>query len=430
MRIANTQPLTMLPEQTILCVNGVVKEYRLYERASLLLLELLLQGQHHRVHRVLDGVSFAVRPGEIVGIVGRNGAGKSTLLKVICGVLDCDAGRIKIACDPAPILELGLGFDLEQTGRENIRFGGLCLGLQPADIDRRMDEIIDFSELRSIIDLPYRTYSTGQRMRLAFSTAISVDSKLLVVDEALAVADILFQEKCIRRLRDFRETGGTVLFVSHSLQQVYELCTRALLLDAGRIVADGDPLQVGHEYELLMQRARARSLMTEIDPHLGFGNQHVRHDLKAYLGSISVVNAHGASVHVLEQGTRYAVRIVVCANEKIGAVSPGFRVTLASGIVVLGTSSWNLGQLPPMEPGDRLVFEFWFVNRLAAGHYVLNIGLAIADSAQEMVAERYVVIDTRGEAMTFSVVGAKPFYGIADLVEELVILQAGNKVLA
>src|SRR5262249_36009998 len=373
---------------------------------------------------------FDVRPGEIVGIVGRNGAGKSTLLKIICGVLDRDAGKVEIACDPAPILELGLGFDLEQTGRENIRFGGLCLGLQPTDIDRKMEEIIAFLELGSIIDLPYRTYSTGQRMRLAFSTAISVDSQLLVVDEALAVADILFQEKCIRRLRDFRETGGTVLFVSHSLQQVYELCTRALLLDAGRIVADGDPVQVGHEYELVMQRARARSLMTEIDPHLGFGNQNVRRDLKAYLGSISIVDSHGASVHVLEQGKRYGVQIVVCANEKVGAVSPGFRITLASGVVVLGTSSWNLGKLPPMQPGDRLVFEFWFVNRLAAGQYVLNIGLAIADSAQEMVAEGYVVIDTPGEAIPFSIVGAQPSYGMAGLVGELVILQADNKVPA
>ena len=213
----------MQSEQTILRVNGLIKEYRLYERASGLLLELLLKGRRHRVHRVLDGVSFDVRPSEIVGIIGRNGAGKSTLLKVICGVLDYDAGEIEIACDPAPILELGLGFDPEQTGRENIRFGGLCRGLRPADIDRKMDEIIDFSELRAIIELPYRTYSTGQRMRLAFSAAISVDSKLLIVDEALAVADILFQEKCIRRLRDFREAGGTVLFVSHSLQQVYEL---------------------------------------------------------------------------------------------------------------------------------------------------------------------------------------------------------------
>jgi ABC-type polysaccharide/polyol phosphate transport system ATPase subunit len=420
----------MLSGQTILRVNGLVKEYWLYERASRLLLELLLGGKRHHVHRVLDGVSFDVRLGEIVGIVGRNGAGKSTLLKVICGVLDYNAGQVEIACDPAPILELGLGFDLEQTGRENIRFGGLCLGMRPADIDRKMNEIIDFSELRSIIELPYRTYSTGQRMRLAFSTAISVDTKLLVVDEALAVADILFQEKCIRRLRDFREAGGTVLFVSHSLQQVYELCTRALLIDAGRIVADGDPVQVGHEYELLMQRARARSLMAEVDPHFGYGNQDARRDLKAYLGSISMVDSHGTPVHVLEQGKRYGVQVVVCANERIGAVSPGFRITLASGVIVLGTSSWNLGQLPCMEPGDRLVFEFWFVNRLAAGPYLLSVGLAIADSAQEMVAERYVVIDTRGGAMSFSVVGAKPFYGVADLVDKLVILQAGKEVSA
>jgi len=420
----------MTSKQTILRVNELVKEYRLYDRASRLLLELLLKGKHHRAHRVLDGVSFDVYPGEIVGILGRNGAGKSTLLKVICGVLDCDAGQIEIACDPSPILELGLGFDLEQTGRENIRFGGLCLGLRPHDIDRKMDEIIDFSELRSIIELPYRAYSTGQRMRLAFSTAISVDSKLLVVDEALAVADILFQEKCVRRLRDFREAGGTVLFVSHSLQQIYELCTRALLLDAGRIVADGDPVRVGHEYELLMQRARARSLMAEVNPHFGFGKEDACRDLKAYLESISIVDCHGAPVQVLEQGQRYGVQVAVCANEGVGAVSPGFRITLASGIIVLGTSSWNLGQLPCMEPGERLVFEFWFMNRLAAGHYLLNIGLAVADSAQEMVAERYVVIDTRGKAMTFSVVGARPFYGVADLVDELVILKNGMKVLA
>ena len=152
-----------------------------------------------------------------------------------------------------------------------------------------------------------------------------------------------------------------------------------------------------------MQRARARSLMTGVDPHFGFGNQDVRHDLKAYLGSISIVDSQGGQVHVLEQGKRYGVQVVVCANERIGAVSPDSASRLQAGSSCWEPLRWNLGKFPCMESGDRLVFEFWFVNRLAAGHYLLNIGLAIADLAQEMAAERYVVIDTRG--------GDEPFGG-------------------
>lgn len=192
----------------------------------------------------IKNVSFHVRPGEMIGVVGRNGSGKSTLLKIIAGVYKPTMGRVKVNGTIAPLIELGAGFHSELTGRENILLNGLLLGFSKREMREREQSIIDFAGIGDFIDAPVKQYSSGMYTRLAFAVATSVDPDILVLDEILAVGDAGFQEKCFDRLQQFRDAGKTILLVTHSMQQVTENCERAIWMDQGRLAADGTPAEV------------------------------------------------------------------------------------------------------------------------------------------------------------------------------------------
>jgi len=188
----------------------------------------------------LDEVSFTVRSGESVAILGRNGSGKSTLLKAICGVLRPSSGQVRVRGQVSGLLELGAGFQPELTGRENIYLYATMLGIAKGTIASLFDEIVAFAELEQFIDTPVKFYSSGMYVRLAFAVAINIDPDLLVVDEVLAVGDEAFQAKCMARIADFQASGGSILLVSHGASQVEEVCSRAIVLDGGRVVFDGE----------------------------------------------------------------------------------------------------------------------------------------------------------------------------------------------
>src|SRR5690348_2452218 len=204
----------------------------------------------------LRGVDFEVRRGETVGILGRNGSGKTTLLQLLCGTLPPSEGVCAVNGRVAALLELGAGFKPEFTGRENVLINSAIIGIPEAQARARMDEVIAFSELADVIDQPVKTYSSGMYVRLAFSAAIHVDPDILVVDEALAVGDARFQAKCFRRINEMKEQGVTILFVTHATEQVAMHCSRALLLDGGRLIDDGHPREVSNRYlDLLFGRS-------------------------------------------------------------------------------------------------------------------------------------------------------------------------------
>ncbi|MDD5562842.1 MAG: ABC transporter ATP-binding protein [Thermoanaerobaculaceae bacterium] len=240
-------------------IRGLAKRYLLFGRRRDRALALLGRTGGLRSVTALEGIDLEVRPGEAVGVVGENGSGKSTLLRLVAGISTPDAGTIRVAQPVAPILELGLGFHPEFTGRENALLYGSLLGIPAPAMAERLDDVLAFAELGEFVDRPLRTYSSGMAARLAFAVATNVDPRVLVVDEALAVGDGAFQKKCVDRMVRFKEEGRTVLFCSHAMYLVTSFCERAVWLHQGRIRNEGPSQGVVEEYEsYLMQREKRR----------------------------------------------------------------------------------------------------------------------------------------------------------------------------
>jgi homopolymeric O-antigen transport system ATP-binding protein len=244
-----------LENRIVVSVEGVTQRFRVIHERPDTLREFFSTLFRRRViyhdFFAVNNLSLDVRSGQMVGLIGRNGSGKSTLLKIIAGVYKPTSGRIHVEGSLAPLIELGAGFHGELTGRENILINGLLMGYSKAEMLRRQDSIIDFAEIGEFIDSPVKQYSTGMQMRLAFAVATEVDPDVLIIDEILAVGDASFKEKCFTRIRRFRESGKTILFVSHDMQQIVTQCDRAVLLEHGAIVASGDPKEVTEAYRAL-----------------------------------------------------------------------------------------------------------------------------------------------------------------------------------
>jgi lipopolysaccharide transport system ATP-binding protein len=228
------------------------KIFRVWRHPSDILKEALTGRRRHSEFEALRDVSFNVPKGSVVGVMGRNGAGKSTLLRIIAGTLDATSGTVSVAGRVSAILELGTGFHPEYSGRENVFLGGLCLGLTRAEVASRLDEIVAFAELQEFIDQPFRTYSSGMQARLTFAVATAVDPDILIIDEALAVGDARFALKSFDRVRQFRRHGKSILLVSHNINHVVSICDHAVLLEKGRIIAQGEPSLVGNIYHELL----------------------------------------------------------------------------------------------------------------------------------------------------------------------------------
>jgi ABC-type polysaccharide/polyol phosphate transport system ATPase subunit len=255
-------------------LDGVSKAYKMYARPFDLLKEALTGRPHHREKRVLTDISLAIPQGEIVGIIGRNGAGKSTLLKIIAGTLAASQGTIDIEGRVSAILELGTGFNINYSGRDNVVLSALMRGMSEAEIRRKFDGIVAFSGLEDVIDQPVNTYSSGMQARLAFAAAVAVEADVLIIDEALAAGDAQFAARSFQRIREICQSGVTALFVSHQTYQVMQLCGRAIWIDEGRVRMDGAPIDVvrAYEYDMHERIARDQGRMATPAPPAGIAN--------------------------------------------------------------------------------------------------------------------------------------------------------------
>ena len=247
---------------TAISVKNLSKSYRMYPSPAERLKEMLhpFGKKYHRDFWALRDISFEVKKGECIGIIGRNGSGKSTLLQLLCGVLPPTEGEVKVNGRISALLELGAGFNPEFSGRENVYMNGALMGFTKEEMDDRFDAIAGFADIGDFIEQPVRTYSSGMYVRLAFACAVNVDPDILIVDEALAVGDIRFQQRCYAKFESFRESGKTILFVSHSLDSIKMYCSRAALLDGGRVIEEGQPKEVVNKYLKIMRKMDDDSL--------------------------------------------------------------------------------------------------------------------------------------------------------------------------
>ena len=243
-----------MSEEIAIRIDDVSKLYKLYDKPTDRLKESLglSKAKKYKEHYALRNVSFDVKKGECVGIIGTNGAGKSTILKIITGVLNPTAGNVEINGRISALLELGAGFNMEYTGIENVYLNGTMIGFSKEEIDAKLQDILDFADIGDFVNQPVKTYSSGMFVRLAFAVAINIDPEILIVDEALSVGDVFFQLKCFKKFEDFKQKGKTILFVSHDLSSIEKYCDKAILMDHGKNVAEGTPIDIINKYKKIM----------------------------------------------------------------------------------------------------------------------------------------------------------------------------------
>jgi lipopolysaccharide transport system ATP-binding protein len=359
-------------------VRQLSKSFRLYRKPSDRLKEILLRRQYHHNHLALNDISFTLRNGETLGILGQNGAGKSTLLKLLTGVLIPDSGEIQIEGRITGLLELGTGFDHALTGLDNIMANGLLIGMSRDEIASVRDQIIEFSELGEYIHEPVRTYSSGMVMRLAFSIAIHASPACFVVDEALSVGDGHFQQKCMRRIRQFRDSGGGIIFVSHDLNAVKMLCDRALVLDSGNIAFEGDAEDAVNHYNRIMARLdeQEANIQQQSRRNQSYGTREAEIIDASLTGEKSGCDTVAAGEHA-------TINVTLRANEPIPALSIGFMIRDRFGQDIFGTNSFLLGETLSLNRGEEQQTQFTLPLNLAPGKYTLTLALHSEDNHLE-----------------------------------------------
>ena len=407
-------------------LDGVSKVYRVYRRKADWLKERLLRRRYHEPKWALRDVHLRVEAGEVLGVLGRNGAGKSTLLKLIMGVALPDSGTLRVSGRVTGLLELGTGFNPDLSGRDNIAFNATLLGMTPADVAARRAAIIDFSELGAAIDDPLRTYSSGMVMRLAFAIAIHAEPACFVVDEALSVGDVHFQQKCMRRIRDFKAKGGSIVFVSHDLNAIKVLCDRAVVLEQGEVVAAGDPDTAVNRYNRIIARMDADDTevgaplahplappaapapSSDAAPRNGYGNG------AAEITGARIQGAESGGA-VLTSGEEATIAIDVRSHAPVTDITLGILIRDRFGQDIFGTNTHHLAAPLTLAPGETARFHFAMPINLGPGLYSLTVAL---HSGTDHLEACYHWCDNLASFEVAGFVGA-PFQGVCRLAPSL-----------
>jgi ABC-2 type transport system ATP-binding protein len=317
--------------------------------------------------RALDGVSFDIGQGEFFGIVGRNGSGKSTLLKLLASIYRKDAGLIRMAGRLAPFIELGVGFNVELTARENVVLNGVMMGLTPKETRERLDSVLDFAELHEFGDLKLKNYSSGMLVRLAFSTMMEADADILLIDEVLAVGDAAFQQKCADAFREMKAAGKTIVLVTHEMATVEEYCHRAMLIEDGHIRLLGKPEQIGREY----LRLNFQTDGAETDGRALAASEGAR-----LLGAW-IEGSDGARASGIGAGDPIRLRAEIELTQEATGIAVGFTIDNADGVTMfqLGEGVSGIGDEHRIAAGKRILVQAEIENQLAPGRYYVHCGV-------------------------------------------------------
>jgi lipopolysaccharide transport system ATP-binding protein len=362
-----------------LVVTNLGKAYKRYPSKWARALEWITGKPRHDKTWVLRDISFAVSPGEAVGIVGVNGAGQSTLLKIITGTTQPTAGSVSIQGRVAALLELGMGFHPDFSGRQNAFMAGQLLGLRAEEIAACMPAIEAFAEIGDYIDHPVRMYSSGMQMRLAFSVATAVRPDVLIVDEALSVGDAYFQHKSFNKIREFREQGTTLLIVSHDRSAIQSLCDRAILLERGYVIKDGNPEEVMDFYNAII--AEKENATVEVK-RLEDGRAQTKSGTgEAQVESITLLNQDDEAVEFINVGQAVRLKVDVRIHANLPELVFGYMIKDRLGQPVFGTNTYHLGvAMNRLSEGEKLTLLFSFPANIGLGSYSISTALHVADT--------------------------------------------------
>lgn len=362
-------------------VSNLGKAYKRYPTHRARLLEWLFpfRGPRHQLIQVLADINFSVEPGQALGIIGINGAGKSTLLKLITGTASPTAGNVAMTGRVAAMLELGMGFHPDFSGRQNVFMAGQLIGLTLDELNALMPEIEAFAEIGEYIDQPVRVYSSGMQMRLAFSVATAKRPDVLIVDEALSVGDAYFQHKSFERIRAFRELGTTLLIVSHDKSAIQSVCDRAILLDGGRVKKEGAPEEIMDYYNAMIAERDNQTVVQHT--HESGKVQTISGSGEATVRDIALLNQKGEPAEVHDVGTLVTLCVKVAIHGAIPNLTLGYRIKDRLGQNIFGTNTHHKQQvLAPAEAGEEITFRFAFPLNLGPGSYSIATSLHSADT--------------------------------------------------
>lgn len=424
-------------------VRNLSKKYHLYESPQHRLKEALhpFRKKFHREFWALRDVSFEIPKGSTCGILGRNGSGKSTLLQVICGVLQSTSGTVAASGRISALLELGAGFNPEFTGRENVYMNGSILGLSREEMADKFEDIASFADIGDFIDQPVKTYSSGMHVRLAFAVAINVEPEILIVDEALAVGDMMFQAKCIDRIKSLMNRGVTTLFVTHDMNTVNTLCDYAIMLDEGQVFTQGKAQLVTLQYyQFMREREQARQAAAKAPKseeksaqpksigkmRAEIAQKTTEEDYRYGTGAARIVeyallNSTNEETNAIRCGETFTVRVKAEFIEKVDNPCFGFTLSNTAGQNLLAVHTFHDAETPigTKQKGDALTVEMETAMLLNPGRYLLSIGIADHRTALD-----FTNIDTRKNISTLEVFGKEYSYGV--IHHQPVIRVSGN----
>ncbi len=385
-------------EDYAVVVKDVTKKFKVfYDKGQTFKERLLFRNRNHYEDRwVLKGISFNVKKGEAIGLIGENGCGKSTLLKLMSKIIYPDSGSIRLTGRVSSLIELGAGFHPDMSGRENIYTNASIFGLTKKEIDERIEKIIDFSELREFIDNPVRTYSSGMYMRLAFAVAINVDADILLIDEILAVGDAAFQAKCFDKLREIKASGTTIVIVSHSLNQIEQICERSYWIESGYIYKSGKPREVHPEYMEYMGKKHRNSVSNEEKAIENTNDNNYQKDelpqedksnkinnkrwgsKDICINSVKIFDSTGTENYILKTGNSFDIKINYTNNSNLEKCEVGIGIFRNDEVHCYGTNTFiDKVKLKYYKTGNLICYIE--KNNLLPGEYLLDVALHADD---------------------------------------------------